>query len=71
MHYFVKTETDDRGNHVVHFEECQFLPIEINRTPLGDFAKCDTAMDHAHEEYDQVEAATLAPPIAIPADRAD
>ena len=55
MHYYVKTDANERGDHVVHSEECQFLPNEDNRKALGDFAKCDTAMDHAKEEYHQVK----------------
>lgn len=54
MHYYVNTAPRDDGTHVVHSEECQFLPNEDKRKALGDFAKCETAMDHAKEHFDTV-----------------
>ena len=38
IHYYVKTDANKRGDHVVHSEECQFLPNEDDRKALGDFA---------------------------------
>ena len=55
MKYYVKTEANDRGDHVVHREDCQFLPNEDGRKALGDAAKCETAIDRAKDEFDSVK----------------
>lgn len=55
MHYYVKTEANDRGDHVVHAESCQFLPNKGGRKALGDFGKCQTAMKHARDHFDVVQ----------------
>ena len=62
MKYYVNTETKDDGTHVVHREDCQFLPNEDKRKALGDYAKCETALEHARDEYSDVNGcATCAP----------
>ncbi len=62
MKYYVNTEARDDGSHVVHSEECQFLPNEDKRKALGDYAKCETAMDHARDAFRNVNGcATCAP----------
>ena len=55
MKYYVNTDAGDDGVHTVHAEDCQFLPNEDSRTALGDYAKCETAMDHARDEFSKVD----------------
>ncbi|MEM9797550.1 MAG: hypothetical protein AAF919_13745 [Pseudomonadota bacterium] len=55
MKYYVKTEAREDGTHVVHREDCQFLPNADNRKALGDAAKSATALDRARDEYDRVK----------------
>jgi hypothetical protein len=54
-HYYVKTEANQRGEHVVHSEACQYLPNEENRKALGEAAKPETAVDRAAEQFDRVK----------------
>lgn len=62
MHYYVKIEANDRGDHVVHAESCQFLPNEDGRKALGDDANCETAMKHARDEFDPVQGCQTCAP---------
>jgi hypothetical protein len=62
MKYYVRKEPKDDGRHIVHAEDCQFLPNEEGRKALGDYASCETAMRHAREEYGNVDGChTCAP----------
>ncbi len=54
MKYYVNHEAKDGGVHVVHAVHCQFLPNADKRKALGDYAKCETAMKYARDEYDKV-----------------
>jgi hypothetical protein len=62
MKYYVKTDPKDDGRHIVHSEECQFLPNEEHRKALGDYASCETALKHARDEYDQVDGCQTCAP---------
>lgn len=55
MKYYIKTEANERGDHVVHREDCQFLPNEEGRKALGEAAKPETAMGRAEDEFDSVK----------------
>ena len=55
MKYYVKTEANDRGDHVVHSEACQFLPNEDNRKALGEAAKPETAVGRAEDAFEKVK----------------
>jgi hypothetical protein len=55
MKYYLKSEPNDRGDHVVHREDCQFLPNEENRKALGEAAKAETALARAEDEADRVK----------------
>ncbi|MEM8578652.1 MAG: hypothetical protein AAGF60_12440 [Pseudomonadota bacterium] len=50
MKYYVNLEARDGGTHIMHSEECQFLPNQDGRKALGDFAKPETALGHAKDE---------------------
>jgi hypothetical protein len=52
MHYYLNDDLREDGTRVVHAERCQYLPNEENRTALGDYASCETAMRHARETAD-------------------
>lgn len=52
MRYYLNDDIRDDGTRVVHAERCQYLPNEENRTALGDYASCETAMRHARDETD-------------------
>ena len=57
MKYYVMTRERDDGAHVVHREDCQFLPKPDNRKALGDAASPDTAVSRAKEAFgDSVHA---------------
>lgn len=55
MKYYVKTEANERGHHVVHREDCQFLPKRDNRTALGDMARPETAVERARDVCEPVK----------------
>jgi hypothetical protein len=55
MKYYVKTEPNDRGDHVVHAETCQYVPNAENRKALGDAASCETAIRRAADDFDPVK----------------
>jgi hypothetical protein len=55
MKYYVKTEPNDRGDHVVHREDCQYVPNPENRKALGEAAKSETAVNRAADEFDPVK----------------
>lgn len=62
MKYYVNTEAREDGTHVMHSEECQFLPNEDKRKALGDYANCETAMGHAKDEFDKVNGCQTCAP---------
>ena len=55
MKYYVMIRERDDGTHVVHREDCQFLPNADNRKALGDAASSGTAIDRARESFDGVK----------------
>lgn len=34
-HYYFNKNTDDKGRHEVHTEDCSYLPYPSNRTYIG------------------------------------
>jgi hypothetical protein len=65
MKYYVMTHPNKRGDHVVHREDCQFVPNPENRKALGEAASCDTAVRRAAAEFDPVKGCgTCAPDCA-------
>lgn len=53
MRYYVTQTAQDNGDHEVHTSSCSFLPGEMNRIYLGDFAYCSLAVAAAREHYAQ------------------
>ena len=54
MKYYVMTGERDDGAHVVHREDCQFLPNPENRRALGEAASSETAIGRARETFADV-----------------
>ncbi|CDM89686.1 hypothetical protein [Xenorhabdus bovienii] len=47
MKYYVHTKTDKQGDHEVHSEGCNHMPLDENRVHLGDFTSCQSAVKEA------------------------
>lgn len=52
--YYVNDNAQSNGDHEVHTSECSFLPLPQNRTYLGNFMWCSSAVDAARKIYVQV-----------------
>ncbi len=55
MRYYLNDEVREDGTQVMHAARCQYVPNEENRTALGDFARCETALRHAREATEEVK----------------
>jgi len=51
MKYYVNQNSQSNGDHEVHTENCQYLPILANRKYLGDYSSCKPAVDKAKKSY--------------------
>lgn len=49
--YYFNKNTDSKGNHEVHRDDCRFLPSSENRTYIGLFSTCEEAIKKAKESY--------------------
>lgn len=52
--YYVNNNAQSNGDHEVHTEDCIYLPLPQNRTYLGTFSTCSTAVTEAKKYYRQV-----------------
>ena len=52
--YYVNDNTQANGDHEVHREDCQYLPLPQNRTYLGKFSNCKPAVKEAEKHHRQV-----------------
>lgn len=52
--YYVNDIAQTNGDHEVHHEDCQNLPSVLNRTYLGLFSACKSAVDEAKKRHRQV-----------------
>jgi hypothetical protein len=50
-YYYVNDRPQDNGDHEVHTEQCQFVPV--NKTYLGFFSTCKEAIAEATKKYPQ------------------
>ncbi len=50
-HYYFNKNTDNKGNHEIHTEDCSHTPDLHNRTYLGYFYDCKKAIGKAKEQY--------------------
>lgn len=53
MRYYVTDTAQSNGDHEVHTSSCSFLSGETNRTYLGDFTNCSSAVTAARRVYTQ------------------
>ena len=52
--YYVNDRAQYNGDHEVHDEGCPFLPYLQNRTYLGVFSNCKSAVAEAKKYHTQV-----------------
>ena len=52
--YYVNDNAQSNGDHEVHKTDCKWLPNLENRTYLGDFTGCSSAVTAAKRHYNQV-----------------
>lgn len=52
--YYVHKYTDTQGDHEVHVEGCQKIPLPENRIYLGEFSNCDEAVREAKKHRSPV-----------------
>jgi len=51
--YYVNRNAQANGDHEVHKEDCEFLPLEVNRIYLGYFTNCQDVVKKAKESFKQ------------------
>lgn len=54
-YYSVNKNTQANGDHEVHKEGCSYYPAPENRTGLGHFNSCASAVAEARRYYSQVD----------------
>ena len=52
--YYVNKNAQANGDHEVHTTGCTWLPALQNRTYLGEFIACSTAVTEARKHYTKV-----------------
>ena len=50
-HYFFNINLDKNGNHEIHTESCKYLEPINNRTYIGYFTNCETAIKEAKIKF--------------------
>jgi hypothetical protein len=53
--YYVNENPQPTGEHEVHKEGCSYLPEYPNKKYLGDFSKCEEAVNEAKKYYNSVD----------------
>lgn len=51
QYYYFNDNTDDKGRHEVHTQNCAWLPNESNRTYIGYYSTCSEAIRAAKSAY--------------------
>lgn len=49
--YYVNKNAQANGDHEVHRDGCQWMPLPANRLYLGDFNTCGPAKTEAKKHY--------------------
>lgn len=57
--YYVNDRAQANGDHEVHHQDCQYLPLQQNRTYLGEFSNCKPAVTAAKTYYSQVNGCRI------------
>lgn len=52
--YYVNKRAQANGDHEVHVEGCDWMPLEKNRIYLGMFYGCTGAVSEARKHFKQV-----------------
>jgi hypothetical protein len=51
--YYVNDRAQYNGDHEVHDDDCRYLPFSNNRTYLGQFSNCRSAVTEAKKYHKQ------------------
>lgn len=49
--YYFNDNTDEHGYHEVHKDTCSYLPDPLNRTLIGHYPDCISAINAAKIKY--------------------
>ena len=60
--YYVNQNAQPNGDHEVHRQGCQYMPLPKNRIYLGDFVTCHPAVREARRYYTQVNGGAYCSP---------
>jgi len=60
--YYVNRNQQSNGDHEVHAQGCNWLPLESNRIYLGEFSNCKQAVAAARAYYTQVNGCYFCSP---------
>lgn len=53
MRYFANSNTQPNGDHEVHREGCDHMPLPVHHVYLGNFTGCREAVQAAKQIYPQ------------------
>ncbi|MCK7553965.1 hypothetical protein MKQ70_02655 [Chitinophaga sedimenti] len=54
QYYYVNKNAQTNGDHEVHVSDCRYAPDSSNRTYLGEFESCGSAVREAKKYYTKV-----------------
>jgi len=60
--YYVSKHAQSNGDHEVHHEDCQWLPLPENRTFLGEFTSCRDAVTAAKKIFSTADGCKTCSP---------
>jgi hypothetical protein len=49
--YYLNTQAQSNGDHEVHKEDCDYMPLASNRILVGSFNSCEAAVSTAKQKY--------------------
>lgn len=62
MKYYANKNAQSNGDHEVHKETCNHLPLEHNRKILGDFSNCQDAVKEAKKTDSSADGCAICSP---------
>jgi hypothetical protein len=62
MKYYANKNAQSNGDHEVHKETCNYLPLEHNRKSLGDFSSCQDAVKEAKKTDSSADGCAICSP---------
>ncbi len=60
--YYVNQQAQINGDHEVHDQSCRYLPSTLNRTYLGEFQSCNSAVSAAKKYYTKADGCKICSP---------